>query len=83
MVLAMNAYLAKVPDSVVMEPGVFTALMKQFKHHHNVKFTFSKKHTQDILAYRKKQKLKHGESHMPGNIYGVPVTYDCEETGVL
>ena len=79
----MNNYLAKVPDSVVMDPQVFTALLKKFKHHHSIKFTFSKKHTQDILAYRKKQLLRDGESHKPGNVYGVPVTYDCEETGVV
>ena len=75
-----SEYLDTVPDSVVMTPQVLIALMKKYKHYRNTSFGFSAKHTNDIQEYRKKQGLEKNESSIPGNLYNLPVTWNCEVT---
>ena len=74
------AYLATVPDSVKMTREEFIKLLTKFRYHRNVRFGFSKKHTADIMEYRK---ATGATSTVPGNMYNVPVTYETDITYVV
>lgn len=78
----MNNYLATVSDDVVMTPELFKNMMSKYRHYRSVSYFFSKKHTQDIQDYRKRVGLAKNESSIPGNLYDLPVTYNCEKTYV-
>ena len=78
--MATPEYLATIPDSVVMTPQVFIELMNKFRHHRNVKYGFSAKHTKDIMDYRKKAGSSGGG--MTGNTYALPVVWGTEVTYV-
>ena len=81
-IVMANKYLTTVPDEVVMNPEVFKLLVRKFRHHRNVEYGFSKKHTTDIQEYRTKLGLSKGESTIPGNLYNLPVKWDTEVTYV-
>jgi hypothetical protein len=78
----MEKYLTTVPDSTQMTPEIFINLMRKFKHHRNVSYGFSKKHTADIQEYRRKQGLSKNESSIPGNLYNLPVVWNTDVTYV-
>lgn len=65
-----------------MTPQVFMELIKKFRHHRSVRYGFSKKHTEDIQEYRKKQGLAKNESSIPGNLYNLPVEWNSTVTYV-
>ena len=72
-------YLATVPDSETMTRELFANLIKKFRHHRNIGFGFSKKHTVDIMNYRRQIGVK-DEGTMPSNLYNLPVTWNTEVT---
>jgi len=47
--------LQVIPDTVHMTRDEFAKMIRRYKHHRDLKFGFSKKHTADILQYRKDQ----------------------------
>ena len=73
-----KAYLATVSDDVVMTREEFVKLLKRFRHHRNVRFGFSRKHTVDIEEYRRK--VAGVDSTIPSNVYDLPVVYNTETT---
>jgi hypothetical protein len=74
-----KGYLLTIPEEVTLTPEVFKQMMNQYKHYRSVSYTFSKKHTNDILNYRKSS----GKSNIiPGNVYNLPITYNADITGV-
>ena len=77
--MSTPTYLATVSDDVVMEPKIFIELMKKFRHHRSVRYGISRKHTKDILDYRKKSGLTGDNSTVN---YSVPVTWDTDVTYV-
>lgn len=72
-------YLTTVSDDTAMTRDEFLKLLSRFKHHRSIKFGFSKKHTEDILEFRRKT-----GSRVPANnnLYDVPVTWNTEVTYV-
>ena len=75
--MSHKAYLETIDESITMTPEVFVALMNKFKHHRGIRYCFSTKHTNDIVAYRGKTGAK-----MPEKVYDLPVEYNTEVTGV-
>ena len=75
----MIKYLATIPDEVKMDPSVFINLLKKYRHHRNLKYGFSVKHTNDIMEYRKNHSQA-GQSTIPGNLYDLPVVWNSEVT---
>ncbi len=67
-----------VPDTVVMTREEFLKILQKYKHHRDLRFGFSKKHTTDILKYRKSQGVEGGTQ--PSNLYDMPVEWNIDET---
>ena len=80
LIMNTSAYLATVPDEVVMTRDEFVKLLKRFRHHRGVRYGFSKKHTVDIEEYRKKTGAT--GNTMPSNLYEMPVTFNTDVTYV-
>jgi hypothetical protein len=70
-----------VPDSETMTPELFKNMMKRFRYHKNVHYNFSKKHSEDILLFRKKLGLS--TSTITSNTYSLPITYNTDQTTVI
>lgn len=80
MLVMHGKYLQTVPDAVTMTPEVFKEMLNRFRHHRNVSYGFSKKHTADIVNYRKSVMLNSDESSIPGNLYNMPVVWNTDVT---
>lgn len=74
-------YLCTVPDTVSMTREYFANLIRKYQHHRSTSFGFSKKHTLDIMEYRKKSGVK-GETTIPSNLYNMPVQWNTDVTYV-
>lgn len=73
-------YLTTVPDTEKMTREFFSNLIRKFRHHRNISFGFSKKHTEDIMEYRRQIGVT--GSTMPSNVYTIPVEWNAEVTYV-
>jgi hypothetical protein len=75
----MTKYLATVPDAEQMTREYLANLIRKFRHHRSISFGFSKKHTTDIMEYRKQLGMG-DESTIPGNLYSLPVKWNTDVT---
>jgi hypothetical protein len=75
-------YLTTVSDTVTMDKQTFVSLMRRFRHHRNVSYGFSRKHTNDIMEYRKRAGLSPNDTAIPGDMYQLPVVWNTDITYV-
>ena len=74
-----NNYLCTLPDTVKLDREELVKMLKRYRHYRNLAFGFSRKHTKDIVDARKQMGEK-DPSHIPSNLYDVPVVYDTDVT---